>query len=100
MRKIMANVNKAVADERTAPPAPAHPGDAKAPAPPTGCAAMPVKKPRLHIPKAIQNAINKDAKQIGAKTGVDLDPNAPAQAVNDAQKNASCPPAPTKPANH
>jgi hypothetical protein len=60
---------------------------------PTGCIASPVKKPGFHIPKAMQDAINKQAKQVGKQTGVDLDPNAPAQAVKDAQKNTPCPPA-------
>lgn len=72
--------------------------------PPSGCAASPVKPPKFHIPKPLQDAINKQAKQVGKQTGVDLDPNAPAQAVKDAQKNAPCPPATsapgqTKPAN-
>jgi hypothetical protein len=52
----------------------------------------------------LQDAINKQTKQIGKQTGVDLDPNAPSQAVKDAQKTAPCPPAPAptqaqKPAN-
>jgi len=102
MRKIMANVNKAVEDERNTPPAQNHSGDATTPpkpaTPPSGCAALPVKKPKFHIPKAIQDAINKDAKQIGAKTGVAVDPNAPQKTLDDVQKNAPCPPAPGVPA--
>ena len=69
------------------------------PAAPAGCAAEPIKKPKFHIPKAMQDALNKQARQIGKQTGVDLDPNAPAQTVSDAQKNIPCPPAPAKPAN-
>ena len=71
-----------------------------APQAPAGCDASPVKKPRFHIPKVIQDAINKQAKQVGSKTGVDVDPKAPAQAVKDAQqKLPPCPPAAAKPAN-
>jgi hypothetical protein len=100
MRKIMANVNKAVADERTAPPAPPKLAPPAPPAP-TGCTAAPVKPPKFHIPKALQDAINKQVKQVSKQTGVDVDPNAPAQAVKDAQKNIPCPPvtpAPAQPA--
>jgi hypothetical protein len=100
VRKIMANVDKAVADERTVSPT-ALPAPPKTATPPSGCVALPVKKPGFHIPKALQDAISKQAKQVSKQTGVDLDPNAPAQAVNDAQKGAPCPPAPaaSKPAN-
>jgi len=90
VRKIMANVNKAVADVHAAAPAPPKPAP---PAPPTGCTAAPVKPPKFHLPKALQDAINKQVKQTAKQTGIDLDPNAPAQAINDAQKNIPCPPA-------
>ena len=85
-------------------PTPAAPHAQPAQPSQTGCAAAPVKKPGFHIPKAMQDAINKQAKQVGKQTGVDLDPNTPAQAVKDAQKNTPCPPAATpaavqKPAN-
>ncbi len=104
VRQMMEGVDKAIATDKkpgTAPKAPT-----PAPAPQPGCTALPVKKPRFHIPKGIQDAINKQTKQIGSKTGVDLDPNAPAQTVtgspvNDAQKNIPCPPltpAPGQPA--
>jgi len=97
VRKIMANVNKAVADEHTGSPTlPAAPP--KPATPPSGCAALPVKKPKFHIPKVMQDAINKQTKQVSKQTGVDLDPNAASQAVNDAQKNAPCPPATAAPA--
>lgn len=96
VRKMMQSVGKAVAAEQKKPGA--TPNAAPAANAQPGCPALPVKKPRLHIPKAVQDAINKQTKQIGGKTGVALDPNAPAQAVNDAQKSAPCPPAP-KPAN-
>jgi len=68
--------------------------------PQAGCITSPVKKPKFHLPKTVQDAINKGAKNIGSKTGVALDPNAPAQTVNDAQKNIGnpCPPAPAQPA--
>jgi len=82
--------------------APATPQAPNAQNPQAGCTAGPVKKPGFHIPKAMQDAINKQTKQIGKQTGVDVDPNAPAQAVKDAQKNIPCPPSPvpaTKPAN-
>jgi hypothetical protein len=67
----------------------------------SGCVSEPVKKPRFHLPKKIQDAINKQTRQIGDKTGIDLDPNAPAQTIKDAQ-NKPCAPNPTpnpKPAN-
>ena len=83
-------------------PVPVPPKAAAPPAqaPPSGCAALPVKPPKFHIPKPLQDAINKQTKQVSKQTGVDLDPNAPAQAVKDAQKNTPCPPAPAqKPAN-
>ncbi len=73
-----------------APAATPSPG---APTAQSGCAASPVKKPGFHIPKVMQDAINKQAKQVGKQTGIDLDPNAPSQAVKDAQKNIPCPPA-------
>jgi hypothetical protein len=79
-----------------APPKAAAPPVAQAA--PSGCATPPVKKPKFHIPKVMQDAINKQTKQVSKQTGVDLDPNAPAQAVNDAQKNTPCPPAPAAPA--
>jgi len=100
VRKMMESVDKAVAAEKntgTTPKA-VPPSPAPAPNAQPGCTVLPVKKPRFHIPKAVQDAINKQTKEVGSKTGVALDPNAPAQAVNDAQKNAPCPPAP-KPAN-
>jgi hypothetical protein len=59
----------------------------------TGCTSGPVKKPGFHIPKALQNAIDKQAKQVSKQTGVDIDTNAPSQAVKDARKNIPCPPA-------
>lgn len=101
VRKMMESVNKAIAaDEKQTGPAPK-----AAPANPAlvlnaqpGCTALPVKKPRFHLPKAVQDAINKQTKQIGSKTGVDLDPNAPAQTVNDAQ-GKPCPTSAPKPAN-
>jgi hypothetical protein len=102
VRKMMASVDKAVAAEQNKPgatPKVAPPNPAPNAQP--GCTALPVKKPRFRIPKAVQDAINKQTKQLGSKTGVALDPNAPAQAVNDAQ-GKPCPasPAPApKPAN-
>lgn len=77
----------ASAPQKTGTPAPG------APPAQSGCAASPVKKPGFHIPKVMQDAINKQAKQVGKQTGVDLDPNAPSQAAKDAQKNIPCPPA-------
>jgi hypothetical protein len=115
VRQIMQQLNKAVADKDPAAidqierdvekhqqanavvaPAPAPPekktaSPANAPAQ-SGCDASAIKKPRFHIPKAMQDAINKQARAIGDKTGVDVDPNAPAQAVSDAQ-GKPCPPA-------
>jgi hypothetical protein len=104
VRKMMENVGKALADEKnsgatpnTAPkPAPATPAP-NTPAPQAGCIAPPVKTPKFHLPKPLQDAINKGAKNIGSKTGVALDPNAPAQTVSNAQKNIPCPPAPAQP---
>jgi len=92
----MEGVDKAVAADKNTPPKAALP--APAPNAQPGCTALPVKKPRFHIPKGIQDAINKQTKQIGGKTGVDLDPNAPAQTVNDAQKDAQGNPCPASPA--
>jgi hypothetical protein len=100
VRKAMGNLDKAVAAEQntTSTPAAAKPQPATS-AVQTGCDASPVKKPRFHIPKAFQDAVNKQAKQIGGKTGVDVDANAPAKAVKDAQtKLPPCPPAPAAPA--
>lgn len=100
VRQMMGSVDSAIAADKNTPPKAAPP--APAPNAQPGCTALPVKKPRFHIPKAVQDAINKQARQIGGKTGVDLDPNAPAQTVNDAQKKigSPCPPAPAaKPAN-
>jgi len=102
VRKMMENLDKAVADEKNAgatpKAAPVNPAS-NAKVPQSGCIAPPVKKPKFHIPKTVQDAINKGAKNIGSKTGVDLDPNAPAQTVNDAQKNIGnpCPPVPAQP---
>jgi hypothetical protein len=99
VRKMMASVDKAVAAEQNKPgatPKAAPPNPASNAQP--GCTALPVKKPRFHIPKAVQDAINKGTKQIGSKTGVALDPNAPAQTVNDAQKDAQGKPCPASPA--
>jgi hypothetical protein len=96
VRKAMGDLDKAVAAEQNTAsgPAAAKPQPAT-PSTPAGCVASPVKKPRFHIPKAFQDAINKQAKQIGSKTGVDVDANAPAKAVKDAQaKLPPCPPAP------
>jgi hypothetical protein len=104
VRQMMEGVDKAIATDQknigaTPKAAPATPAPITQ-TPPPGCIASPVKKPKFHIPKPVQDAINKGAKNIGSKTGVDLDPNAPAQTVNDAQKNIPCPPAPAaKPAN-
>ena len=58
---------------------------------------QPAKKPRfgIHIPRNIQDAINKNAKKLSDKTGIDVDPNAPAEVLKDAQKSVSHPcPAP------
>ena len=93
---MMENVGKALADEKNSG---ATPNTAPKPAPNTqpaltGCIAPPVKTPKFHLPKPIQDAINKGAKNIGSKTGVALDPNAPAQTVSNAQKNIPCPPVP------
>lgn len=107
VRKVMENTKAAIDAERNSgmpsktpplavPPVP--PVKPAPPAQPTGCAAAPVKPPKFHIPKALQNAINKQVKQTARQTGVDLDPNAPAQAVNDSQKNIPCPPVPAAPA--
>ena len=102
VRQMMESVDRAIAADqkntgatpKAAPPYPA-PNTQVAQA---GCIATPVKKPKFHIPKTVQDAINKGAKNIGSKTGVDLDPNAPVQTVNNAQKNIPCPPAPAPPA--
>jgi hypothetical protein len=96
VRKTMASVDKAVAAEQNKPSA--TPKPAPAPNAQPGCAALPVKKPRFHLPKPLQDAIDKQTKQLGSKTGVALDPNAPAQAVNDAQKDAQGKPCPASPA--
>jgi hypothetical protein len=100
VRQMMESLDKAVADEKksgaTPKAAPANPAPLpNAPPAPAGCIASPVKKPKFHIPKTVQDAINKGAKNIGSKTGVALDPNTPAQTVNDAQKDIGkpCPPA-------
>jgi len=106
VRKMMEGVDKAIAAGQTntgaspkAAPNPASPAPNAQPAP-AGCIASPVKKPKFHIPKSVQDAVNKTTKQIAGKTGVALDPNAAAQTVNSAQKDIPCPPAPaTKPAN-
>jgi len=86
VRKAMGNLDSAIAVEQTN-------GGKLAPAAQAGCEASPVKKPRFHLPKAVQDAINKQAKQIGSKTGVDVDANAPAKAVKDAQ-GKPCPAVP------
>ena len=92
VRKAMQNIDNAVAQEQKNAPAPA--GAKPQAATQTGCDASPVKKPRFHLPRSVQDAINKQAKQIGSKTGVDVDANAPAKAVKDAQaKLPPCPPA-------
>src|ERR1700683_1669137 len=65
------------------------PSPALPPKAPAGCIAGPVKKPRIHIPKKIQDAINKNVDKVASKTGVEVDKNAPAQAVKDAQ-NKPC----------
>jgi len=57
----------------------------------TGCPASPIKKPRFHIPKSIQDAINRRVKQINDKAGIELDPNAPGQVIKDAQQDKPCP---------
>ena len=102
---MMESVDKAIAAEekktgaplKAAPPNPAPAPNAQSPQP--GCTVLPVKKPKFHIPKSVQDAINKCTKQVSSKTGVDLDPNAPAQAVNDGQ-GKPCPASPApKPAN-
>jgi hypothetical protein len=100
VRKAMGNLNNAVATDRKAAPVPAGAKPQTAtPSAPAGCVASPVKKPRFHIPKAMQDAINKQAKQIGGKTGIDVDSNAPDKAVKDAQAKLSpCPPSPAVPA--
>ena len=101
VRQTMESLDKAVADDKKngAPPKSIPAG----PAPPpnaqlqqAGCIASPVKKPKFHSPKSVQDAISKGTKQIGGKTGIDLDPNAPAQTVKDAQ-GTPCPPAPAQP---
>jgi hypothetical protein len=95
----MGNLDNAAAQERKNAPATA--GAKPQPATPpvqSGCEATPARKPRFHIPKAFQDAINKQAKQVSGKTGVDVDPNAPAKAVKDAQqKLPPCPPTPAAP---
>ncbi len=94
VRKAMQNIDNAVAAEQKAAATPATPKPQAATQ--TGCDASPVKKPRFHLPKSVQDAINKQAKQVGSKTGVDVDANAPAKAVKDAQaKLPPCPPAAT-----
>jgi len=97
VRKAMQNLDKAVADDRKNGANPGvKPGLAVAPAQ-TGCTATPAKKPRFHLPKAVQDAIDKQSKQIGGKTGVDLDSKAPGQVLKDAQ-GKPCPPATPTPA--
>ncbi len=98
VRKAMQNIDKVIADERsTAVPNGVPPKATFLPAQ-TGCPATPVKKPRFHLPKAVQDAINKQAKQIGSKTGVDLDSKAPEQVLKDAQGKPCPSAAPAKPA--
>jgi hypothetical protein len=91
VRKAMGNLDTAIAVEQTN-------GSKPAPVAQAGCVASPIKKPRFHIPKAVQDAINKQAKQVSGKTGVDVDANAPAKAVKDAQaKLPPCPPSAAAP---
>ena len=95
VRKAMQNIDNAIADDRknAANPDAAKPRLSVPPAQ-SGCDASPIKKPRFHIPKAVQDAIKKQAKQVSSRTGVDVDPNAPEKAVKDAQqKLPPCPPA-------
>jgi hypothetical protein len=92
VRRAMRNLDKAVAEDRKNGANPgAKPG---LPAPPAqaGCIATPAKKPRFHLPKAVQDALDKQAKQIGGKSGVDMDSKAPGQVLKDAQ-GKPCPPA-------
>lgn len=100
VRKMMESADKAIAAEKKtgAPPQAAPANPVPAPNAQPGCTPLPMKKPKFHIPKSVQDAINKQTKQIGSKTGVDVDPNAPAQTVNAAQGKPCPAPAP-KPAN-
>jgi hypothetical protein len=92
VRKTMQNLDKAVADDRkNGANSGLKPGLA-VPFAQTGCTATPAKKPRFH-PKAVQDAIDKQAKQIGGKSGVDLDSKAPGQVLKGAQ-GKPCPSAP------
>jgi hypothetical protein len=92
VRRAMQNLDKAVAQERKDGANPGtKPGSPVQPAQP-GCVAIPAKKPRFHLPKAVQDALDKQAKQIGGKSGVDLDSKAPGQVLKDAQ-GKPCPPA-------
>jgi hypothetical protein len=92
-------IQREAAEHRAKMASPVSPVPTAKPAQPsqTGCAASPVKKPGFHIPKPLQDAINKQTKQVGKQTGVDLDPNAASQAVKDAQKDAPCLPAASAP---
>lgn len=100
VRKAMGNLDNAVAaEQKSAPASAAAKPQPATPTVQTGCDASPVKKPRFRIPKAFQDAIDRQAKQVSGKTGVDVDPNAPAKAVKDAQtKLPRCPPASAAPA--
>jgi len=80
----------APAQKQTPPPANVA---ANAKAAQSGCDATQPKKPRFSLTRAMQDAVTRQAAAISGKTGIAVDPNAPAQVINDAQGNP-CPPAP------
>ena len=92
VRRAMQNLDKAFAEEQKNGANPGAKQGAAVPPTQPGCAATPAKKPRFHLPKAVQDALDKQAKQLGGKTGVDLDSKAPGQVLKDAQ-GKPCPPA-------
>jgi hypothetical protein len=79
--------------------APQNPSTAPQQAPPqttTGCQAAPVKKPKIRVPKFVQDAINKAAKKANDKAGVQVDPNAPQTTIDQTVNKPCPPPAPAK----
>jgi hypothetical protein len=85
--RAMGRLGLEITDVISAPPTYAFQKPATA-----GCDATPVKKPKIHLPRVLQDAINKNADKLNNKTGVQVDPNAPAQTIDKAQ-NTPCPPA-------
>jgi len=100
VKQIMDNVENAAAAERAAqqttpPAAPTSPKkDAKPDAAvkaQAGCPADAPKKSRFHLPKALQDAVNKG--KLGDLPGMNIDPNAKKDTPKDAN-GKPCPPSP------